>query len=125
MPSESLAGLKAAFEEWRSNKRHLREAVPVELLQRARVAARQHGPAAVARATKLDRGRIKAGRTGNDRRSAPMTGAPAFSRLELGAPARRPFAEVEMPTGLKVRLFTQSDEALRLLSCLLATAGAP
>jgi len=45
--------------------------------------------------------------------------------LELTAPAAtaRPFAEVEMPTGLKVRLFTETREALGLLTSLLG-AGA-
>jgi hypothetical protein len=46
--------------------------------------------------------------------------------VELAAPAAtsRPFAEVEMPTGLKVRLFTGTDEALGLLSSLLGAGGA-
>jgi len=46
--------------------------------------------------------------------------------LELAAPTGatpRPFAEVEMPTGLKVRLFTGTDEALGLLSSLLGAGG--
>ena len=60
---ESLAGLTAAFEEWRSRKRHLREAVPADLLKRARQVARRHGPAAVARATKVERSRLKIGST--------------------------------------------------------------
>jgi hypothetical protein len=48
-----------------------------------------------------------------------------YSRLELSAPAAtaRPFAEVEMPTGLKVRLFADTGEALGLLSSLLGTGG--
>jgi len=46
--------------------------------------------------------------------------------VELAAPVAmpRPFAEVEMPTGLKVRLFTQTDAALELLRSLCATGGA-
>lgn len=57
MEVESLAGLEAAFEAWRRGKRHPREAVPAVLLKRARQAARVHGPAAVSRVTKVDRGR--------------------------------------------------------------------
>jgi hypothetical protein len=51
--------------------------------------------------------------------------APAFSRVELAAPAVavRPFAELEMAPGLKVRLFTQTDEVLELLSSLLGSGG--
>jgi hypothetical protein len=49
--------------------------------------------------------------------------------LEVGAPAAasplpRAFAEVELPTGAKVRLFTGTDEALGLLTALLGAAGA-
>jgi hypothetical protein len=124
MDGESLAELKTAFEKWRSRKRHVREAVPAELLQRARVAAARHGWAAVARATKVDRGRLESDRSRGGR--ARGAGVATYSRLELAAPAAataRPFAEVEMPTGLKVRLFTDSGEALGLLSSLLGAGG--
>ncbi|HEY6728748.1 MAG TPA: hypothetical protein VI197_32275 [Polyangiaceae bacterium] len=128
MDGESLAELKAAFEKWRSRKRHVREAVPAELLQRARAAAARHSWAAVARVTKVDRGRLESDRSrGGKRRvpGAPGAGGPMYSRLELSAPAAtaRPFAEVEMPTGLRVRLFTDTGEALGLLSSLLGAGG--
>jgi hypothetical protein len=121
MGGESLAELKTAFEKWRSRKRHVREAVPAELLQRARAAAARHGWAAVARATKVDRSRLESDRSRGGGRWAPATGGPLYSRLELAAPAAtaRPFAEVEMPTGLRVRLFTDTGDALGLLSSLL------
>jgi hypothetical protein len=124
MEIESLAGLKAAFEEWRSKKRHPREAVPADLLDRARRGARRHGPAAVARATKVERSRLETG-SPSRRESRAAPGVPTFSRVELAAPlmAPLPFVEVEMPTGLKVRLFTQSDEALEVLSLLCSTGG--
>lgn len=126
MDGESLVELKAAFDEWRSRKRHAREAVPVSLLRRACAAARHHGPAAVARATKVDRGRLKTGRRSRGGREAPAASAPTYSRLDLAAPAvvtARPFAEIEMPTGLKVRLFTEAGEAIGLLSSLLGAGG--
>jgi len=46
--------------------------------------------------------------------------------VELAAPvvAARPFAEVEMPTGLKIRLFTQTNETLELLSSLCGAGRA-
>jgi len=125
MDGESLVELKAAFDEWRSRKRHAREAVPADLLRRACAAARHHGAAAVAQATKVDRGRLKTGRRSRGGRKAPAASAPTYSRLDLAAPpAARPFAEIEMPTGLKVRLFTGAGEAIGLLSSLLG-AGAP
>jgi hypothetical protein len=125
MDGESLAELKAAFEKWRSKKRHVREAVPAELLQRARAAAARHGWAAVARATKVDRGRLETERSRGEKRRVPGAGVPLYSRVELAAPAvtSRPFAEVEMPTGLRVRLFTETGEALGLLSSLLGAGG--
>ena len=125
MDGESLAELMAAFEKWRSRKRHVREAVPAELLQRARTAAARHGWAAVARATKVDRGRLESDRSRGGKRRVPETSGPMYSRLELVAPAAtaRPFAEVEMPTGLRVRLFTDTGEALGLLSSLLGAGG--
>jgi hypothetical protein len=125
MDGETVAELKTAFEKWRSRKRHVREAVPAELLQRARAAAGRHGWAEVARATKVDRSRLETDRSRGGRKRGPGTGGPNYSRLELAAPAAtaRPFAEVEMPTGLRVRLFTDSGEALGLLSSLLGAGG--
>ena len=125
MDGETLAELKTAFEKWRSRKRHVREAVPAELLQRARAAAACHGWAAVARATKVDRGRLESDRRRGGKRQVAGTGVAMYSRLELSAPAAtaRPFAEVEMPTGLRVRLFTDTSEALGLLSSLLGAGG--
>jgi hypothetical protein len=122
MEFAALDGLTAAFEDWRSKKGHPREAVPAALLERARAAAREHGPAAVARATKVDRGRLKTGLRSRARRAM----VPAFTRVEVAASAgtTAAFAEVETPTGLKVRLFTQSDEAVGLLSSLLGMGGA-
>jgi hypothetical protein len=114
---ESLAGLKAAFDAWRSRKQHPREAVPAALLERARAAARRHGAAAVARVAKVERARLALGTS-----EAATAGAPGYSRVEMPAPTSRPFAEIEMPTGVKVRLFTDSGEALGLLSRLLGGA---
>lgn len=118
---ESLAKLKAAFAEWRSRKRHVREAIPAELVRRACAAARRHGPAAVHRVTKVAPSRLKTGGRSRNEMRAPAEGVVAYSRLKLAAPAAAPrlLAEVEMPTGLKVRLFDGTDEARVLLSSLL------
>jgi hypothetical protein len=50
---------------------------------------------------------------------------PGFSRLTLPAPLAPvlPFAEVEVPTGLKVRLFAPTAEAFGLLNSLLGGGG--
>lgn len=126
MKRESLDGLKAAFEQWRSKKRYRQEAVPADLLARARRAAQHHGPTAIARATRVDRNRLKSDICSRRTRQLPATRTPAFSRLELAAPvvAARPFAELEMTNGLKVRLFAQNVEVLGMLSSLLDSRGA-
>jgi hypothetical protein len=131
MADESLVGLKHAFDAWRSRKRHAREAMPGELMERARAAARHHGPAAVARATRVQRARLVVARTGrgeSERRSVAASMVPAYSRVEVAAPAAplsaRPCAEVETSSGLKVRLFTETGGALGLLSALLGAGGA-
>lgn len=126
MKRESLDGLKAAFEEWRSRKRYRQQATPAVLLARARRAAQRHGSAAVVRATKVEKGRLNAEGSSRPRlgRSVAVR-APAFSRLALAAPAvaAQPFAEVETATGLKLRFFTRCGEALGLLSSLCRAGG--
>ena len=133
MADESLTVLRDAFDAWRSRKRHAREAVPAELMARARAAARHHGPAAVCRVTRVQRDRLMVARI--ERSQAGAGGAasivPAYSRVEVAplAPAappstRVPFAEVETRSGLRVRLFTETGGALGLLSALLGAGGA-
>lgn len=122
---ESLAKLKVAFAEWRSRKRHVREAIPAELVRQARAAARHHGSAAVYRVTKVDLSRLRDRGGSRVEKQASAASVPKYSRLDLTAPTvtPRPFAEIEMPTGLKVRLFTEAGEALGLLSSLLGAGG--
>ncbi len=132
MADESLVELGEAFAAWRRRKRHVREAVPEALIARARAAARQHGLAAVCRATGVQRDRLvvaQAERRGVARRSAAAASiVPAYSRVEMAATAApssaRPFAEVEAPSGLKERLFIESGGALGLLTALLGAGGA-
>jgi len=126
MEAESLAELEAAFQEWRRAKRHLREAIPAELLRRARAVARREGPAAVSRATGVDRVRLKVGGCVRGRARGRGASVPGFSRLRLAAPLEpvRPFAEVEGSTGVRVRLFTPTAEVFGLLGSLLGVGGA-
>ena len=132
MADESLAELREAFTAWRRRKRHAREAVPGDLIARARAAARHHGPAAVGRATGVQRDRLVVARAergaGAKRAAVTASIVPAYSRVEVAAiaasPSERPFAEVEAPSGLKVRLFIESGGALGLLTALLGAGGA-
>jgi hypothetical protein len=127
MKVDSLDELKAAFDGWRRKKRHAREAVPEELLERAHRAIGVHGLGSVARATKTDRGRLLLGghARSSRRRRAPAGAVPSFTRLELVAPsATSPLiAEVETPAGVTLRIFTQTQETLGLLSSLCGIGG--
>ena len=126
MKRESLDGLKANFEAWRRKKRYRQEPIPKALLATARRAARRHGSAAVALATKVERARLDAGNRGRRRKGPIGAHVPAFSRVELVAPPSTPppFAEIEMPMGVKVRLFTQTEGALELVASLCGQGGA-
>ncbi len=127
MKVETLEELQAAFCNWRSKKRHLREPVPSDLRERAHRAIDVYGVGVVAMATKLDQTRLKAERTGRERSEIGPMAPPPYSRMELAPPvaaAERPFAEVETPAGVKVRLFTPTAEAVGLVTSLLAMGGA-
>jgi hypothetical protein len=125
MKVETLEGLKAAFESWRSKKRHMREPVPSDLRERAHRAIDVYGLGIVAKATRLDQSRLKAER---DQCGADGATVPSYSRMEVASPAasvaERPFAEVETPGGLKVRIFTHTPEAVGLVTSLLVMGGA-
>lgn len=126
MTVESLDELKKAFEVWRRKKRHVREPVPDELMARVRRAMGVHGCGPVARATKIDRRRLERARARRGkRRNVAAAAAPSFTRVELASPAAvdRPFAELETPAGLKLRIFTQTEDVLGLLASVCATGG--
>ena len=121
MKADSLKELKAAFDRWRRQKRHVREPVPDELWERACRAVRVHGLKGVVGVTKLERSRL-VGRI--ESKKTRRATAPSFSRLELTAPsATTPIAEVETATGVKLRFFAQTQETLTLLSSLCGMGG--
>jgi len=121
---DSLEELSLAFAKWRRGKRHPREAMPPELMDRARRAAGVHGRGCVARALKIDSGRLREASWAKSRGGAASM--PAYSRVELVASTglTRPFAELEMPSGVKVRLYSQTQEMLGLLSSVCGAGGA-
>jgi hypothetical protein len=127
MKVDTAEELKAAFEEWRSLKKHPQEAIPEELLDRTRRAIDVHGWSAIRKATRVEKRRVGLEEAGGLRpkRRVHHVGVPSFSRVELAAPAmaRRPFAEVETSTGLKVRLFASDTETLGFLSALCGVGG--
>mgnify|MGYP001567233195 CR=1 FL=1 len=125
MKVDSLSELKAAFAGWRRGKRHPREAVPDELLERARRAAEVHGVKEVVRVVRVERSRLFRGRREEGASAIPAP-VPAFSRLELTAPALGvyPIAEIETPAGIKLRVFAESRAMVGLLSSLCGVGGA-
>lgn len=119
MRSEALEQLGAAFGRWRAERSHAREKTPEQLVRRARRAAQTYGLAQVSRAVKLDRRRLEGGEpAGESRRADPVVVTPAYSRMELvgAASASRPFAELELPSGIKLRLYSYAPETMTLLS---------
>lgn len=135
MKVDSLDELKSAFTEWRSRKKHAREAMPEKLLVRARRTAKKHGAPAVVRVTGVERARlfrsrparIKAHEAMNTTPKGPPESVPTFSRLELSVPSvssPRPIAEVETGSGVTLRVFEQTPEMMGLLSAVFGFGGA-
>jgi hypothetical protein len=122
MKINSLDELKTAFEKWRSNKRYVQEPMPKELWERTLKAVDVHGLTDVARVTKIKRGRLE---KKTNKKKARKAAIPSFSRVELQAPqvTNCPIAEVETATGLKLRVFAQTQEMLSLLSSLCSVEG--
>jgi len=134
MKIDSLDGLERAFAEWRSRKKHAREAVPAELIARAQRATKKHGVKAVVRVTRLERSRLFRGSSGgktaasSPRREANVgaESVPAFSRVDLVAPSMmgpQPLAEVESASGVKLRVFELTPEMMGLLSEMCGIEG--
>ena len=123
LKGESLGELEAAFARWRSGKRHAREAIPRALVERARRAVRTHGVGRVARATKVDRGRLT-GSGQEERDGESGVAMPSFSRVEVLAPVgRTPIAEIETAAGVKLRVFAETHETLGLLRAMCGIGG--
>jgi hypothetical protein len=131
MKVDSLDELRSAFADWRRRKKYAREAMPEELLARARRATEKHGVTAVVGVTRVERARLfrsrPAGRKGRDekRKGEPREVA-TFSRLEWSvpsAPRPRPIAEVETGSGVRLRVFEQTPELMGLLSAVCGLGG--
>ncbi len=124
MKVDSPSDLETAFARWRRSKRHLREAVPEELLERGPQVDRGSwseggGPFNEAGAFASFRG-TKVEAVARKRRRVRSEAIPSSSRFELTAPSTSsgPLVEIETPAGMKVRIFSETPAALALLSSL-------
>lgn len=118
---DSLEQLGAAFSQWRRQKKHRREPTPEELVRRARAAAGMHGRGRVERVARIDGRRLSKGPGRGARRSEAASPPPLYTRLQLTAPAVEaplPFAELELPSGVRLRLYSKATETMSLLSAV-------
>ena len=125
MSVESLEQLKAAFSKWRSQKKHRRDQTPEELVRRARAAAKVHGVGRVAREMRIDGRHLIDGSQYPKGRGKAARSAPSYSRVEMTAPSAmgRAIAEVELPSGVKLRVYSETLEMLKLVSSLCVVRG--
>jgi hypothetical protein len=124
---DSLEQLGAAFSQWRQKKGHRREATPADLVRRASAAVRVHGRGRVAQVAKIDGRRLSKGPgRGAQQGDVSQSALPSYSRLRLTPPvveASRPFAELEMPNGMRLRLYSGAEETMALLSSVCSAGG--
>jgi len=122
MTEVSLEELGSAFETWRKNKRNAREAVPKALWAQTLVAVEKHGALAVSQVTKIQRSRIE---ERAEKGQGKPKRVPAFSCVSISPPSvpGSPVAEVETALGLKLRIFVQTDEMVKLLLTLCSSGG--
>jgi hypothetical protein len=122
MSEVSLEELGTAFASRRQNKRNSREPVPKALWAQTLRAVEIHEAAAVSQVTKIQRSRIVK-RAEKDKGKA-MT-VTVFSRVTISPPSvpGSPVAEVETALGLKLRIFVQTDEMVKLLLTLCSSGG--
>ncbi len=114
--NKDLAKLAVAFRWWRRTRKHQRQPVPPELLEKARSAVSMYGLTMVVEATGLRYWQLR----GEPRpASARKHRLPNYSRLEVQRPANCvtgvPLVEAESPQGIKLRVFSMTSETSALL----------
>jgi hypothetical protein len=125
--NESLDELQSLFNEWRKKRSSARERVPEDLRVRVERAVKAHGVSQVARATRLSTSWFWVQKTDRAKVTKPRElPIPAFSRVELAPPVVRssPVAEAETARGMKLRIFSFTQESTELLSLFCRAGGA-
>jgi hypothetical protein len=122
MSEVSLEELGTAFASRRQNKRNSQEPVPKALWAQTLRAVEIHGAHAVSQVTKIQRSRIVQRAEKGKGKAMSM---PVFSRVTISPPSvpGSPVAEVETALGLKLRIFVQTDEMVKMLLTLCSSGG--
>lgn len=121
--SLNLNGLKVAFEGWRKTKRYKREAIPKELVRRARELAAIHGVSEVLEAT--GQGcyphlrKIKTERHVKGFREAMRPIRISRMKIPVFQGPTLPLAEVETPQGFRVKIFSLTPEMVDLMTSVV------
>lgn len=120
-----LSELKIEFRDWRRRKRFPNEAIPDDLLKKARAAAADHGVGPVAGALMVQRRHLTSTVDGELTPAAASAPTPAFSRIQLSMPtSSQPLMEAETPVGMKLRIFAVTPETVGVLSSFCRAGGA-
>ena len=137
--AEPLEELGKLFTSWRKNKKYKTEAVPEDLLKRAKELVAEHGKSKVADVAKIDPKKLggpsgtktkatKAAKTTKTKGAAkvatkappPMKGParPVMAAKSSGSDLR-PIAEVQSPQGFCFRIFRADAESLKLVDAFM------
>lgn len=125
MTDQSIDNLIAAFDNWRSNKQYRSERIPESLLKRARELTPALGVGAVAARLGIHTDNLCAARELKQKsgKLSSTVKTPSFSRLDIIKPVTTSFvAEVEIPNGVKLRIFTITPETMTLVSAFSGRA---
>ena len=126
MKCKSLDELCSDVAAWRQQKRHRSEALPIHLLEQAKLAVKVHGVKEINRLTGIDRKLLKGmqEKCVSISKKASATAVPAFTLIEVTTPHTiLPKAEVEAPTGYKLRIFELTPDTIGLLSSFCHVGG--
>lgn len=123
MAKQSIDAVRTSFEEWRLTKRHRTEAIPENLLKRARELIPVLGLGAVAVRLGISSSRLRETSKVAQKPTKVKTNLKSvgFSRLEMARPASS-LAEVVMPNGVKLNFFSITPETVALVTALSGMA---
>lgn len=130
MRIDDLVVLKNKTDAWRSNKSHLREAVPKDLIKMVVDGVPQHGMRKIVAATGFRPKLIEKWSGAPSRKnSQPATlpgSTPTYTKISVMPPqfsSPQPLAEIEIASGCCARLYTITPELHSLVLSLIHAGG--